>query len=704
MAYGIGLTVRRAAFALAAATVTQSTGAFAQQAIGAGPNIDTARLVKAEREPQNWLAVGHTYGEQRFSPLHQIDDKTVGDLGLAWYLDTDTDRGLEATPIVVDGVMYTTGSWDVVMAVDAKTGKPLWRYDPQVDRAVARHLCCDAVNRGVAAWKGRLYLGTLDGRLIAIDGKTGTKVWEQMTVDDPSKAYSITGAPRIVKGKVIIGNGGAEFPVRGYFSAYDAETGKMAWRFYTVPGDPAKPQESKALSQALKSWTGEWWKYGGGGTVWDSMSYDPDLDLLYVGTGNAAPWATDIRNPGGGDNLYTSSILAIRPETGALVWHYQETPNDTWDHDADEHMILTELKIDGKTQKVLLQASKNGFFYVIDRATGKLLSAKPYVEINWASGVDMKTGRPILTGDAAYEKGIKLVKPSPLGGHSWHPMSFSPLTGLVYIPANDIAYPFALGDRPFAPDDVSFATGAATPKGALPPAIAKGHLAAWDPIAQREAWRADYSGPNNGGTLATAGNLVFQGTADKRFIVYRATDGQKLWQMPVQTGIVAAPMSYSVDGEQYVAVMAGWGGIWGLLGSGSAAANNIDRRIGGRILVFKLKGEAHLPAPPAPADLPPAIHPTGDMATIARGETLFHERCSNCHGGGVVGGGVLPDLRHSLIPRDDQTLKQIVLGGALVNRGMPNFSTVLKEPDVTALQQYILQQSWLEQHPPPATP
>jgi PQQ-dependent dehydrogenase (methanol/ethanol family) len=665
----------------------------------AGPNIDTPRLLKAELEPQNWLAVGRTYGEQRFSPLHQIDDKTVHDLGLAWYLDTDTDRGLEATPIVVDGIMYTTGSWDVVMAVDAKTGKPLWRYDPQVDRVVARHICCDAVNRGVAAWKGRLYLGTLDGRLIAIDGKTGVKVWEQMTVDDPTKAYSITGAPRIVKGKVIIGNGGAEFPVRGYFSAYDAETGKMAWRFYTVPGDPARPQESKALKQVLKSWTGEWWKYGGGGTVWDSMSYDPDLDLLYVGTGNAAPWANDVRNPGGGDNLYTSSILAVRPETGELVWHYQETPDDVWDHDADEHMILTDLKIDGKTRKVLLQASKNGFFYVIDRATGKLVSAKPYVDINWASGVDMKTGRPILTGDAAYENGMKLVKPSPLGGHSWHPMSFSPLTGLVYIPANDIAYPFALGDRPFKPDDVSFATGAATPKGALPPAIAKGHLGAWDPIAQREMWRADYSGPNNGGTLATAGNLVFQGTADKRFIVYRASDGQRLWQMPVQTGIVAAPMSYSVDGEQYVAVMAGWGGIWGLLGSGSAAANNIDRRIGGRILVFKLKGDAHLPAPPVPVDLPPAIQPTGDTATIARGETLFHERCSNCHGGGVIGGGVIPDLRHSLLPRDDQALTQIVLGGVLVSRGMPNFSTVLKEPDVVALQQYILQQSWLEQHP-----
>ncbi len=667
------------------------------QGVAHGQAVDATRLLNADKEPQNWLAVGRTYGETRFSPLKQIDDTTVGRLGLAWFLDTDTDRGLEATPIVVDGVMYVSGSWDVVMAVDAKTGRPLWRYDPQIDRAVARRVCCDAVNRGVAAWNGRLYLGTLDGRLIAIDGRTGAKIWEQMTVD-PARPYTITGAPRIVKGKVIIGNSGSEFPVRGYFSAYDSETGKMAWRFYTVPGDPARPQESPALEAALQSWTGEWWKFGGGGTVWDSMSYDPDLDLLYVGTGNAAPWANDVRNPGHADNLYTSSILAVRPETGELVWHYQETPDDIWDHDAAEQMILTELEIDGAPRKVLLQASKNGFFYVLDRATGALLSARNYIDINWASGVDMKTGRPILTGDAAYETGMKLVKPSPLGGHSWQPMSFNPMTGLVYIPANDIAYPFALGDRPFEPDDVSFATADATPKGPIPTAIAKGHLAAWDPVTEREVWRAEYSGPSNGGTLSTAGNLVFQGTADQRFIAYRATDGQKLWQMPAQTGIVAAPMTYSVDGEQYVAVMAGWGGMWGLVGSSSAAANKIDRRIGGRILVFKLDGTAKLPALPAPEAIPPAIRPTGDKATLDRGEALFHERCSNCHGGGVVGGGVTPDLRHSVMPRDDQALKQIVLSGALVARGMPKFAGVLTGADVEAIQQYILQQGWAEQH------
>ncbi len=645
------------------------------------------------------MAVGRTYGEQHFSPLTGIDAKNVGDLGLAWFLDTDTDRGLEATPIVVDGVMYATGSWDVVMAVDARTGKPLWRYDPQVDRAVTRHLCCDAVNRGLAAWNGRLYFGTLDGRLIALDGKTGAKVWERSTVPDPAEPYSITGAPIIVKGRVIIGNGGGEFPVRGYFSAYDADTGKMAWRAYTVPGDPSKPQETKALKAALKTWDGEWWKYGGGGTVWNAMSYDPELDLLYVGTGNAAPWANDIRNPGHKDNLFTSSILAVRPETGEIVWHYQETPDDTWDYDADETMVLADVTIDGKKRKALLQASKNGFFYVLDRATGALVSAKAYVDVSWASGVDPKTGRPILTGSAAYENGAKLVSPSPLGGHSWHPMAFSPATGLAYIPANDIGYPYAAGDRPFKPDDVSFGTGVASAKGALPPQAAHGHLAAWDPVAQREAWRADYSGPNDGGVLATAGDLVFQGAADQRFIAYRATDGHKLWQFPVQTGIVAAPMSYAIDGEQYVAVMAGWGGVWALVGSGSAAANKIDHRIGGRILVFKLKGDAHLPAVPEPEPLPPAVQPTGDAAMIAHGEDLFHVRCSNCHGGGAIGGGEVPDLRHSLLPRDDQALKQIVFGGALVGRGMPNFSSVLTEPDLTAIQQYILQQGWLEQHP-----
>ena len=419
----------------------QSLSPQARTPIAASAKVTDAQIVHAEDQAGNWLTHGRTYSEQRFSPLNEINDRNAVKLGLAWYFDLDTNRGQEATPLVVDGVMYFTTAWSEVFAVKAATGSLLWSYDPKVPKAWGVNACCDAVNRGVAIRQGKVYTGTLDGRLIALDAATGKPVWQQLTID-PKWRYTITGAPRIVKGKVLIGNGGAEFGVRGYVSAYDAETGKLVWRFYTVPGDPSTPFEQPVLKRAAKTWGGEWWKIGGGGTVWDAIVYDPELDLVYIGVGNGGPWNEKYRGSGG-DNLFTCSIVALKPDTGEYVWHYQEVPSDDWDYDADEQIMLADLPIEGKTRRVILHAPKDGFFYVIDRETGTLISAKPFTTVNWATGIDLKTGRPIESPTARYPRGNSPpIIPGPAGAHSWQPMSYSPLTGLVYIPVNDVGFNF----------------------------------------------------------------------------------------------------------------------------------------------------------------------------------------------------------------------------------------------------------------------
>jgi quinohemoprotein ethanol dehydrogenase len=649
--------------------------------------VDDARLVRGADEPESWLTYGGTYAEQRYSPLARIDESNVGELGLAFAFDTNTTRGLEATPLVVDGVIYTTGSWSVVFAVDARTGKQLWRHDPQVPRRWGGLVCCDVVNRGVALYRGRVYLGTLDGRLQALDAKTGAALWSVVTVDQ-SKPYSITMAPRVVKGKVIIGNGGAELGVRGYVSAYDAETGNLVWRFYTVPGDPSRPFESAALERAAKTWTGEWWKVGGGGTVWDALAFDPALDLLYVGTGNGSPWSRYIRSPGGGDNLYVSSILALRPDTGELVWHYQTTPGDNWDFTSTQHLLLADLTLGGRTRRVLMQAPKNGFFYVLDRETGELLSADPFVTVTWAQGVDLATGRPIETPGLDYRQQMVEVKPSPFGAHNWQPMSYNPKTGLVYIPAQEVPYFFRL-DGAWQHRPGAWNTGVdPTVADAFPANLVSGHLLAWDPVAKKEAWRAQYTLPWNGGTLTTAGNLVFQGTAHGTFAAYRATDGKLLFEAPAGTGVIAPPVTYELDGEQYVAVMAGWGGAFALVaGDAAAAAGVVDNR--GRLLVWKLGGTAQLPPQQAAAREVAAVPSHFDAALVTRGNHTYHRWCATCHGVGVVSGGVLPDLRKA-DPQLYPMFEEIVLNGSLANNGMPRFDAWLGRDDVAAIRAYVL--------------
>jgi len=527
------------------------------QARGAA-DVDAARLSAAASDPANWLTTGRTYSEERFSPLTQINDRNVSQLGLAWHLDFDSTIGLEATPLVADGVLYTSGVWNILHAIDAKTGKEIWRYDPQVPRHWMRYMCCGPANRGPAMWKGRIYEGTIDGRLIAVDAATGKLAWSVRTTDT-TQPYSITGAPRVVKGKVIIGNGGAEFGTRGYVTAYDAETGRQVWRFWIVPGDPANGFENETVAMAAKTWTGNWWAVGAGGNAWDGFAFDPALDLLYIATGNGAPWARDLRSPGGGDNLFLSSIVAVRPDSGEYVWHYQQVPGDNWDYTAVQQMTLADLDIAGRPRKVILHAPKNGFFYVIDRATGKLISANNFVPVNWATHIDLTTGRPVENPAAMYDdEQAALVYPSHFGAHNWQPMSYSPLTKLVYLPAQETSYPYArvtkLEPRPMN-WNAGLAAGRKPPAQTAPPN--EGYLLAWNPVTQKAAWRVDHAGVWNGGTLATAGNLVAQGAADGRFVIYSADAGKKLWEMPIQTGAVAGPISYSVDGEQYIAVAAG---------------------------------------------------------------------------------------------------------------------------------------------------
>ncbi|HEX4872468.1 MAG TPA: PQQ-dependent dehydrogenase, methanol/ethanol family [Nevskiaceae bacterium] len=668
--------------------------------------VDGRRIANADAEPGIWVSHGRTYSEQRHSPLKKINTETVKDLGLAWHHKLEVDRGTESTPIVVDGVMYVTSAFSILTALDARTGQELWKFDPQVPREAAANACCDVVNRGVAVWKGQVFLGSFDGRLIALDARTGAKNWEIDTIVDRTRSYSITGAPRVIKDKVIIGNGGGEFGVRGYLAAYDVKDGKLAWRFYTVPGNPKNPPENKAMEIALPTWSGE--RYfneggGGGGTVWDSMAYDPELDLLYIGTGNGSSWNRQIRSEGKGDNLFLSSIVALRPDSGEYVWHYQTTPGDTWDYTATQHMILADLPMpaaDGGTvtRKVLMQAPKNGFFYVLDRTNGQLISAEKFVNVTWASHVDPASGRPVEDDKADWTKhGAALVFPGPLGAHNWQPMSFNPDTGLVYIPAQQAPHLYEadnaarwirkgiwnVGTKPIAlPENEAELQGLID--------LYKGSLLAWDPVAQKVRWRQEYPTIWNGGTLSTAGNLVFQGTADGRFVAYRADTGEKLWEAPANTGVMSGPVSWELDGEQYVTVTAGWGGAFPLAIGGLSNVAKVKPEA--RVLTYKLGGKAQLPAPAqALVSLPELPPMTASAEAVAHGRNLYNGLCGPCHGVSAIGGGVIPDLRY-MSPSTREMFAGI-LAGAKVNRGMPAFSDLLKPEDVEAIHGYLIQRS-----------
>ena len=681
------------AWAAAAALVSALCGC---QPAHKTANVNAARLTSADNEPGNWMSQGRTYSEQRFSPLDKVNTGNVGSLGLAWSFELSTNRAVEATPIVVDGVMYVTSSWSLVYALDAKTGALKWKYDPKVPRETGFHACCDVVNRGVAVWGDKVYVATLDGRLVALDAKTGAVAWSVVTVDQ-TQPYTITMAPRVVKGKVIVGNSGSEYGVRGYMSAYDADTGKLVWRFYTVPGDPSKPFENKAMEMAAKTWKGQWWKFGGGGSPWDPVSYDPESNLLYFGTGNGLPWDEKTRSPGGGDNLFLSSIIAVNADTGAYVWHYQATPGDSWDYDSTQTLTLADLTINGAPRKVLMQANKNGFMYVLDRLTGKLISAKNFVPVTWAKGIDPATGRPIEIGDPRYTKAPSVIFPSSFGAHNWQPMSFSPKTGLIYIPGQEVPGAYGTDDK-FAFDPGQWNTATDTKLNSLPPDAKaraamrnsmRGELIAWDPVAQKEVWRATHNDPWNGGTLATAGNLVFQGTANGHFNAYDAANGKTLWTTDTYTATLAGPISYSVDGEQYVAVGAGFGSVFYLVAG--FAVDKLGTPDNGRILVYKLGGRATLPKPNLTRiDMPKPPTATASSDIVTAGHAKFNRYCLVCHGYNAISGGVIPDLRYSPLIGSAAGFKDVVLGGSRAGAGMVSFAKVLKEEDAEAIRAYVI--------------
>ena len=652
--------------------------------------VDSTMIKANTATSKDWPTIGLDYAETRFSRLDKINTDNVKDLGLAWSYNLDSERGVEATPVVVDGIMYQTASWSVVHAIDARTGKKIWTFDPGVKRELGYKGCCDVVNRGVAVYKGKVFVGAYDGRLIALDAATGQKVWEKDTLIDHEHSYTITGAPRAFNGKVVIGQGGAEYGARGYITAYDSETGNQLWRWFTIPGDPSKPFEDESMATAAKTWdpSTKYWINGGGGTPWDTITYDPDLNMVYLGTGNGAPWNRKIRSPSGGDNLYLASIVALNADTGKYVWHYQETPGDHWDYTSTQPMILADITIDGTPRKVILHAPKNGFFFVIDRTNGKFISAKNFVDVNWATGYDAN-GRPIevpaARGDDPYDS-----VPGPYGAHNWHPMSFNPQTGLVYLPAQNIPVNLT--------PEKSFVNNAPTPGkfggvtawnlcfmlNATPPkAPAFGRLLAWDPVQQKEVWRIEHVSPWNGGTLTTAGNLVFQGTADGRFVAYDARNGKMLWETPTGTGVVAAPSTYMIDGVQYVSIAVGWGGVYGL------AQRATELRTPGTVYTFAVGAKAKLPdfVKYQTEGLLQGVK--YDPKDVPEGTALYIAACATCHGvPGVDKGGNIRNLGY--VPAEEITkLKDIVFNGPFRERGMPDFTGKLKEEDVVKIQAFI---------------
>ncbi len=663
--------------------------------------VDDAAIANGDKNQGDWLTYGRNYQEDRYSELDQITKENVKELGLAWAMELGTKRGIQSTPIVVDGILFATGPWSVVYAFDARKGTKIWEYDPQIPKGeTATQLCCGVINRGVALYKGSVYSGTLDGRLIALDAATGKLNWEINTVEDTTRAYSITGAPRIANGKILIGNGGAEFDTRGYVTAYDAMTGKKVWRFYTVPGDPSQPFEHPDLEEAAKTWTGEWWKQGGGGTAWDAIVYDPDLNTVYIGVGNGTHWDRLHRSPEGGDNLYLSSIVALDADNGAYKWHYQTTPGDTWDYTATQHIILADLEIGGKQRKALMQAPKNGFFYVLDRVTGEFLSADNYVYMNWAIGID-STGRPIEAEGARYEDGqVHWIAPSTTGGHNWQPMSFNRKTGMMYIPALSNTGPYyhnpahgfdkhggtasgwggnvSLAGKLYIPQVLD------TNEGAPLPNQDHGILMAYDPIKQEEVWSVKQPFRYNGGLLSTATGLLFQGDAEGIFSARDVDTGAVLWSSDLRSGILAPPITYLVDGEQYVTIVVGWGGSQGQSGKAVPVLHQ------GTIYTFKIGGDAEPPAKIEGDSMKAfaTLKTDAEPLHIGRGFNLYMEYCVGCHMFTGQGGGNIPDLSHSSEGVFSK-YKEIIIEGMLAEQGMPAHD-MLTEEDVEHIKAYVL--------------
>jgi len=652
-----------------------------------------------ESQTGEWLAYGRTHNERRFSPSDQINTGNVANLKVDWFLDLPRDVGLVSTPLVVDGTLYFTGTMNVIRAVDAVTGKLLWEYDPQVAKEIAgKRRTGWKHNRGISFYEGKLFAATWDGRLFALDAETGKEIWMVRTFDLDQALY-ITGAPKAFNGKVLIGNGGTESgPTRGWVTAYDADTGEEAWKFHIVPGNPADGFENEAMEMAARTWTGEWWKHGGGGNAWHGFTYDAKFDAIYIGTGNGSPWNRKIRSPEGGDNLFLCSIVALDADTGEYRWHYQTTPGESWDYNSNMDIVLADLQLGDDAIKAILHAPKNGFFYVIDRATGKLVSAEPFVETTWASHIDIETGRPVEVPGARYEVDAAYITPNAYGAHSWHSMSYSPQSGLAYIPAQHYASNYS--DQGY--DIEGFQMEAFVGGLGVDPLLAEqpreypASLIAWDPLKQEAAWEIPQKSGPNGGTLTTAGNLLFQGRADGRILAYDATTGEELWNFNAGLGMTAAPITYELNGRQYVSILVGWGGGSAGLGSMFSTDEYSARHLGWdygkhmrRLVTFSLDGTADMPALPPPHFAKPIEAPDFeiDPALAAQGAMEFGA-CASCHGLDVLASGMAPDLRASAIALDAESFSDVVRDGALVVRGMPG-TPGITDAQLHALQHYI---------------
>jgi quinohemoprotein ethanol dehydrogenase len=637
----------------------------------------------------NWSNYGGGTDESGYSRLDEIKVSNIARLGLSWSLDLPGESSLEATPLAMDGVLYFTGSYATVYAVDGATGKILWKYDPETwkHNPAKMNFILYSVNRGAAYADRRIFTAAADGRLFALDAKTGSLIWSVETTD-PRGIQTITGAPRTANGNVIIGNAGADLGARGYVTAYDAATGRQVWRFYTVPGSPQENRGDAAMERAAATWTGEYWKTGTGGAVWDNITFDQELNRVYIGTANAGPHDPERRSPGGGDNLYTASIVTLEADTGKYVWHYQVNPRDAWDYDCTQRMTLADLVIKGEVRKVLMQAPKNGFFYLLERNTGKLISAEKVGKVTWADHIDLETGRPVESPNIRYETGAVTIWPSTLGAHSWQAMSFSPKTGIAYIPYMQVGTRLSRG-KP-EPGDISMGGLNMGWAKNSDPLDGKGALLAWDPVRQKQRWRVSLDTLWNGGTLATAGGLVFQGSADGYFFAYNASTGKRLWQFNAGLGIIAAPISYSVAGKQYLCVLVGYGG------SASIVSNlmHVGWKYGAqprRLLTFRLDGKAVLPAS-TPRDM--KVKALDDSSIqlrkedVAAGRDLFR-RCAVCHGMNLVSAGAPgPDLRESQVALNPDALWAVVHDGTLIQNGMPRFQTFTRE-QVMQIYAYI---------------
>ncbi len=658
---------------------------------------DCENAISSSENEVNWSSYGNDLSEKRFSPIAQINTNNVKSLGLDWSLDLSDAIQFVSTPLAIEGVLYFSGDRSIVRAVDGASGELLWTFDPQIHLHSPRTIALGwNVNRGLAYLDGKLFIGATDGRLIAIDSVHGKQLWSTKTFE-PTESKAITGAPRAFNNMVVIGHGGAEYGTRGYVSAYDADSGEQLWRFYTVPGNPSHGFENSAMEMAAATWFGEWWKTGGGGTVWDGITYDEELDQLYIGVGNGDPWDYDLRSDGKGDNLFLGSIVALDPNTGEYLWHYQSLPGERWDFKSTQDMILTDLLIGGKNRKVLMQAHMNGHFYILDRNDGQLLSAEKYAKSTWADYIDLDTGRPVLSEEAKYRKGgASRIWPSPFGARNWQSSSYNPETGLVYIAETQLGGEFSIGPDPEFRDKF-LRVNILVDYSEVTQNDGTGSLLAWDPLLGEMAWQVRHSSFWNGGTLSTAGDLVFQGNGEGYFQAYHAHSGELLWEIDAQRGINAPPISFTVDGEQHIAILVGWGGL-------SSFGLPVFSRMGWkykapgiRLLSFSLSGKAELPAinnmrhqftPAATSDT------KIDIDKANAGNALYHNSgCGVCHGGGLNSAGSgAPDLRESLANSNYSYFKAVVADGALLPNGMPQF-TDLEESEVLAIYEYMRQQT-----------